>query len=118
MAHVLNDFLRIATTAAECVAEEPDRLASGLRALHVAVCRQVTQTTSSGRHLPADELREERRRMARVLHDRLGADINVAHRHLELYEILHDRDFHWRHLRPARKSSRCLLMSGMLWRPS
>ncbi|MFG1914414.1 sensor histidine kinase [Micromonospora sp. NPDC048898] len=97
VAYALTDFLGIAaTTAAECVTDSPHRLVSGIQALTGTVSRHVARTTSSARHHPVDELREarreERRRLARTLHDRLGADINVAHRHLELYEILHARD--------------------------
>ncbi|MFY1616271.1 sensor histidine kinase [Micromonospora sp. WMMD736] len=95
--YALTDFLGIAaTTAAECVTDSPHRLVSGMRALTGTVSCHVARTTSSARHHRADELREarreERRRFARTLHDRLGADINVAHRHLELYEVLQARE--------------------------
>jgi signal transduction histidine kinase len=93
IAHALADFLGIAaTTAAECVTDAPDRLAAGLRTLNAAVSEQVGTATTAARVAATEELREERRHLARSLHDRLGTDVKVAHQHLELYELLHDKD--------------------------
>jgi signal transduction histidine kinase len=96
-AHALADFAGIAaTTAAECMSGAPERLASGIRALNVAVTLGVASVATSGAGVAAEELREirrdERRHLARALHDRLAADVKVAHQQLELYELLHDKE--------------------------
>lgn len=73
------------------------------RALHRSLTERVRIASESYTSYLLNRVHEalidERRRIARELHDRVGAGISAANRHLELFEM-------WRHREPARASAR------------